>query len=97
MFVRDTPNPAMTSPTNTKENEESQLLMKKECQNLLTQIDRLKLSREMWDMRLQNIIHLVRWHYIIFEKGPADSYENRLSFTRDSVLLISKTVNECRN
>ena len=60
VFVQDTPNPVMTPPTNHNENKESRELMKKECQNLLTQIERLKLSREMWDQRLQNIMHLVR-------------------------------------
>ena len=60
IFVRDTPNPVMISPTNKKNYRASKDLMKRECQNLLTQIERLKLSREMWDSRLQNVMHLVR-------------------------------------
>jgi len=57
-FVRDTANPAMEAETEEYSKNSSELL-KKECGNLLTQINRLKMSREMWDSRLQNVMHLV--------------------------------------
>ncbi|KAF8463036.1 hypothetical protein JB92DRAFT_3136636 [Gautieria morchelliformis] len=58
-FVQATPNPVMDSPVYESEQKSSQELLKKECQNLLTQIERLKMSRKMWDQRLQNVMHLV--------------------------------------
>ena len=60
IFVQDTPNPAMAFPVNDRNYRASQALLKKECRNLLTQIERLNLSRKMWDNRLQNVMHLVR-------------------------------------
>ncbi|KAF8584986.1 hypothetical protein K439DRAFT_1616330 [Ramaria rubella] len=58
-FVLDTPNPAMDHPKYEAERKSSRALLEKECKNLLTQIDRLKMSREMWDKRLKNVMHLV--------------------------------------
>ena len=58
-FVRDTPNPVMESDPKRDYSEE---LLKRECKNLLIQIDRLSHSREFWDQRLQNIMNLVG-HY----------------------------------
>ena len=65
-FIQDTPNPVMSSPAHRSEYTLSQDLMNKECQNLLTQINRLDMSREMWDNRLTNVLHLVRSaaHYL---------------------------------
>jgi hypothetical protein len=55
-FVRDTPNPAMSSDPNRFS---SKRLLAKECKNLLIQIERLSASRVSWDSRLQNIMQLV--------------------------------------
>ncbi|GJJ08746.1 hypothetical protein Clacol_002965 [Clathrus columnatus] len=56
-FVCDTFNPAM-STLDLHEQELSKATMKKECDNLLVQIDRLQKSREMWDDRLGNVMQL---------------------------------------
>ncbi|KIJ45141.1 hypothetical protein M422DRAFT_207377 [Sphaerobolus stellatus SS14] len=56
-FVYDTPNPAMDA-LEEEEREFSRKLLKKECDNLMTQIDRLANSRVMWDKRLTNVMHL---------------------------------------
>ena len=69
-FITDTPNPIIHS-TSTGEDTSSkdQILMEKECKNLMTQIKRLQLSREMWDKRLQNVMHLVRHGLIVLYLG----------------------------
>ncbi|KAF8516402.1 hypothetical protein JB92DRAFT_2267729 [Gautieria morchelliformis] len=59
LFLKDTPNPVMSSPAHRGESESSRDLMKKECDNLLTQIDRLMKNRMFWDERLQNVMNLV--------------------------------------
>lgn len=60
IFVRDTTNPAMDAESHIDEKESSADLLKSECGNLLMQIERLQMSREMWDSRLTNVMHLVR-------------------------------------
>ena len=55
-FVRDTPNPALALD---EDGLLSSALLKKECKNLLIQINRLSESRIFWNERLQNIMHLV--------------------------------------
>ncbi|PBK66955.1 hypothetical protein ARMSODRAFT_1020926 [Armillaria solidipes] len=58
VFIRDTPNPAMdTLPQ--EENQYSRTLLEKECRNLLSEIDRLEMSRRMQDQRLENALNLV--------------------------------------
>lgn len=62
-FIRDTYNPCLdTYDEATK--EISQKLLQRECNNLLTEIGRLELSRDMQEKRLQNVMDLV--------KGPSD-------------------------
>ncbi|KAK0194621.1 hypothetical protein F5146DRAFT_925341 [Armillaria mellea] len=58
VFIRDTPNPAMdTLPEEDK--QFSRTLLEKECRNLLSEIDRLEMSRRMQDKRLKNVMNLV--------------------------------------
>ncbi|KAH7921423.1 hypothetical protein BV22DRAFT_1019395 [Leucogyrophana mollusca] len=58
-FVLLTPNPAMDSPTyDTQKREDSKELMKKECDNLLSEIDRLEGRRAMQSSRLKNVMEL---------------------------------------
>ncbi|KAF8523162.1 hypothetical protein BU17DRAFT_43987 [Hysterangium stoloniferum] len=60
VFVQETANPAMYSPTyNPVRSCDSKKLLTKECMNLLIHIKRLEMSREMWDKRLKNAMHLV--------------------------------------
>jgi len=58
IFVRDTHNPAMESLPK-KEREYSAHLMKRECANLLSEINRLEMGRTMQDKRLKNVMNLV--------------------------------------
>ncbi|KAK0484497.1 hypothetical protein IW261DRAFT_1456929 [Armillaria novae-zelandiae] len=58
VFILDTPNPAMdTLPE--KDKQFSRKLLEKECRNLLSEIDRLEMSRRMQDKRLKNVMNLV--------------------------------------
>ncbi|PBK90727.1 hypothetical protein ARMGADRAFT_1111301 [Armillaria gallica] len=58
VFILDTPNPAMdTLPQ--EEKHFSRTLLEKECRNLLSEIDRLEMSRRMQDKRLKNVMNLV--------------------------------------
>ena len=59
-FVRDTPNPAMSVLASTLERDESAELLRKEANNLTSEIDRLSGRRQMLSDRLQNVVHLVR-------------------------------------
>lgn len=57
-FIRDTDNPSMdTYDVATK--EQSRRILLRECNNLLTEVGRLELSRDMQEKRLQNVIDLV--------------------------------------
>ncbi|KAH7929205.1 hypothetical protein BV22DRAFT_1003390, partial [Leucogyrophana mollusca] len=56
-FVMNTPNPAMES-CQEKERLHSQRLMKKECENLKSEIDRLEAQRKMQSSRLKNAMDL---------------------------------------
>ncbi|KIJ53436.1 hypothetical protein M422DRAFT_222053, partial [Sphaerobolus stellatus SS14] len=56
-FIRDTPNPAMDS-WSIEEREKSKGLLRRECSNLLTEIDRLFLNRDMQDKQLKNVMDL---------------------------------------
>ncbi|KDQ53421.1 hypothetical protein JAAARDRAFT_161934 [Jaapia argillacea MUCL 33604] len=58
-FVLDNPNPVMNSPSyDPHAREVSRALMKTECENLLSEIDRLEQSREMHTFRLKNVMNL---------------------------------------
>ena len=57
-FIRDTPHPGMNS-WDPEERGQSQELLRKECENLLTEIDRLFLNRDMQDKQLKNVMNLV--------------------------------------
>ena len=59
-FVRDTPNPAMSVLASTLERDESAELLRKEANNLTSEIDRLSGQGQMLSDRLQNVVHLVR-------------------------------------
>jgi Mg2+ and Co2+ transporter CorA len=52
-FVLDTPNPAVEANSADVE------LLEKECKTLLSQIERLEMSRKMQDNRLGNLMNLV--------------------------------------
>jgi len=57
-FVKNTINPALDSVT--PENREASLkTMKRECDNLLDEVNRLERDREMQERRLRNVMHLV--------------------------------------
>jgi hypothetical protein len=57
-FIRTTRNPAMDShPKPTRIH--SGILMRKECFNLMKEIDRLDMSRQNVDTQLQNVMNLV--------------------------------------
>ncbi|KAG5644685.1 hypothetical protein DXG03_007985 [Asterophora parasitica] len=58
IFIRDTPNPAMDSVLK-EDRDYSSHLMKRECENLLSEIDRLDKGRKMQDKRLKNVMNLV--------------------------------------
>jgi hypothetical protein len=59
-FVRDTHNPAMDSDSITDaERASDKDLLIKECGHLLSEIERLEMSRTMQDERVQNVQHLV--------------------------------------
>ncbi|KAG0699512.1 hypothetical protein DFH29DRAFT_1001932 [Suillus ampliporus] len=58
-FIENTRNPAMESSNfSDKQREESDELMKKECENLLGEIDRLEKRRLMLSDRLKNAMNL---------------------------------------
>ena len=58
-FIKNNPNPAMESPGIYEEQRSiSNELMQKECENLLSEIDRLEQRREILGKQLKNVIHL---------------------------------------
>ncbi|KAF8066879.1 hypothetical protein FPV67DRAFT_1670352 [Lyophyllum atratum] len=59
-FVLDTPYPALDNPTfySAEKKARSQELLKKECNNLSREIDRLEMSRVMQGKRLKNVMNL---------------------------------------
>lgn len=64
-FIRSTPNPVMEFRSEEEETKRSQNMLLKECDNLLTEIDRLELNRKMEDERLKNVMDLVRLCYTL--------------------------------
>jgi len=58
-FIKKNPNPAMESPGIYEEQRSiSNELMQQECDNLLSEIDRLEQRREILSMQLKNIIDI---------------------------------------
>lgn len=56
-FVLDTPNPAMNADSvGAEERGKSRKLLMTECKNLLSEIERLEMSRSMQDKRVQNVM-----------------------------------------
>jgi Mg2+ and Co2+ transporter CorA len=55
IFVRATPNPAMEDHPDL---EESKMLMERECDTLVSEIERLEMFRRMQEMRLDNVMNL---------------------------------------
>jgi hypothetical protein len=97
MFILNTPNPAMDSLPH-EEREWSRDLLKKECDNLLSEISRLEKGRIMQDRRLKNVMNLV---CVVLRVPPSVAYfplcgiltcTNR--FSPASILGI---VNACRD
>ncbi|KAF8587585.1 hypothetical protein K439DRAFT_1337830 [Ramaria rubella] len=59
IFIRETPNPAMNSgKLDDAEQQRSKRILGKECRNLEEEIEKLKLSRDMQDKRLKNVMDL---------------------------------------
>lgn len=67
-FVLNSPNPALNNPArySVEERERSQGLMRTECGNLLSEIERLEKSGIMQSKRLKNVMNLVRPTYSYF-------------------------------
>ncbi|KAJ6612791.1 hypothetical protein B0H10DRAFT_1806903 [Mycena sp. CBHHK59/15] len=57
-FVLETPNPAM-DVLSAEDRLFSRRLLERECKNLLIEIDRLEMGRNMQDKRLKNVMNLV--------------------------------------
>ncbi|KAJ3512652.1 hypothetical protein NLJ89_g3406 [Agrocybe chaxingu] len=59
MFVMDTPNPGILARSSEEEGKaQSAAIMERECKTLLTEINRLQVSRDMQDKRLKNVMNL---------------------------------------
>jgi cell division protein FtsB len=58
-FIVKTPNPAMDAHAKHKRLDSRELL-KTQCNNLLSEIDRLESWRDMLDKRVKNVMDLVR-------------------------------------
>ena len=58
-FVRDTPNCSMIHETLQTDMNKSGVLLEKECNILIEQIERLEKGRQMQNMRVQNVMALV--------------------------------------
>ncbi|KAG5723879.1 hypothetical protein E4T56_gene9810 [Termitomyces sp. T112] len=57
-FIKTTRNPAMDSVSKSEQESSAKLLVR-ECDNLLSEIDRLELGSRMQDRRLKNVMNLV--------------------------------------
>ncbi|KAF8892914.1 hypothetical protein BD779DRAFT_1436236 [Infundibulicybe gibba] len=57
-FIRTTHNPAV-SALKKEDQDSTNELMERECQNLLNEIERLEMGRRMQDKRLKNVMNLV--------------------------------------
>lgn len=64
IFVRDTRNHAMEAEQFLDIRDYNADLMGRECENLLSEINRLEMSLRMQDRRMKNVMHLVSaFHY----------------------------------
>lgn len=61
-FIKRTYNPAMDSVSQNERDYSAKLLVR-ECDNLLSEIDRLELGCKMQDRRLKNVMNLVRLYF----------------------------------
>lgn len=61
-FIRNTPNPAMLDSPAW---EESNVLMDRECDTLISEIERLEMYRRMQEMRVENVMNLVSLNYAV--------------------------------
>lgn len=57
-FVQKTRNPALDA-LSEEDRKFSESLMTRECDNLISEIDRLEMGRRMQDKRLKNVMNLV--------------------------------------
>lgn len=66
-FVLAHPNPAMeVLAPNVDERERSQALLKKECDNILGEIERLQDQKEMQEQRVKNVLDLVKLSHTFY-------------------------------
>jgi hypothetical protein len=94
MFILHTPNPAMDSESIPDDVRAwSKNLLKKECDNLLSEINRLEKGRIMQDRRLKNVMNLVC--AIPCVSPLSETYADCTS--RFSAVSISGIVNACRD
>jgi cytidylate kinase len=86
-FIEETPNPAMESEVFTQEQRvTSKELMKKECKNLLSQIDLLERRREMLTNRLKNVLDLA--FEIVNTEGSRQTRILTEATIRDSATMV---------
>lgn len=64
LFLRNTPNPAMKD---RDDHQESTDVMNRECDTLLSEIERLEMYRRMQEMRLDNVVNLVSFSLTLSE------------------------------
>jgi hypothetical protein len=57
-FILQTPNPVLDTWTDL-ERQKSNELLKRECDHILSELDRLEMRRGILDMRLANVLSLV--------------------------------------
>jgi len=84
VFVQNTINPALNSLT-PEERESSLKILKRECENLLDEVNRLEREREMQERRLSNVMHLVFSTVNILDSGRMK--EMTEASTRDSAAM----------
>ena len=91
-FIKTTPNPAMDGLCE-EERERSAKLLKRECEYLLNEIQRLNDELSTQEKRLKNVMDLVSHIYVyiyisscVLNLNPVDRY---------SVVSISLTVDAC--
>jgi hypothetical protein len=76
-FVRNTPN-CSTVHAHQNGMDKSSVLLEKECNILIEQIERLEKGRQMQNMRVQNVMNLVS-KPLIGEEGVLEGFQLTLS------------------